>query len=161
MCRDTCLPAASSLHQPRRTPRLLAPGRIGSTSTTSCAMTTRLPVARALSQLCHASRLHVTRLQRLYVNLAVHREYSSPGCSDSTSTTPRVRVPRQVTRLVLPLVLDYFTYASLTGATTHRAARCVARRRLLLPHRASGYLGTSRDSSYGSSSTTPRRCASE
>jgi hypothetical protein len=75
--------------------------RSGSTSTTSCTTTTRL------------------RPQRLYINDVVCYEYLSLGHSGSTSTTsrgssstsssmPRVRVPRLVTRLVA----DYFTYAA-------------------------------------------------
>jgi hypothetical protein len=76
------------------------------------------------------------------------------------------------------LVVDYFAYAACLGASAHRAARHVARRRLLryaarpgaserraarLAARrrllrlrcASGWLGTSRGSLRGSSSTTP------
>jgi hypothetical protein len=80
------------------------------------------------------------------------REYSPPGCSGSTSTTPRVWVPRHVTRLVV----DFFAYGARPGASARRAARrrllrlTQARRLLLCPCRASGCLGTSR----GSSSTT-------
>jgi hypothetical protein len=100
----------------------------GSTSTSPCAVTTRLQP--------HA----------LYVNLAVRRDYLSPGrtCSTSTSSCtasttpppPRVRVPRHVarlvTRLVAPLVVDnsasrrlvvdYFAYAARLGASARRAA---------------------------------------
>jgi hypothetical protein len=58
-----------------------------------------------------------TRLRphALYINLVVHREYSSPlsWLQRSTSTTPRVRVPRHVaqliTRLVARLIVDYST----------------------------------------------------
>jgi hypothetical protein len=95
------------------------------------------------------------------LNFVVRRDYSSPaaralrqprraprllasGRSDFTSTTPRVRVPRQVTQLVAPLVVDYsglvvnyFTSAARPGASARRAAR-----------RAD------------SSSTTPRRAVS-
>jgi hypothetical protein len=66
-----------------------------STSTSPCAATTRL------------------RPHALYVNLVVHREYSSSlsRLQRSTSTPSRVRVPRHVarlvTRLVAPLVIDY------------------------------------------------------
>jgi hypothetical protein len=105
-----------------------------------------------LHQLCRAPRLLITRPHELYLNLAVRREYSSPGCSGSTSTTPRVRVPRHVarlvTRLVVPLVVDssasrrlvvdhstsrrlvvdYFNYAARPGASARRAARHAARR---------------------------------
>jgi hypothetical protein len=48
------------------------------------------------------------------------------------------------------LVVDYFAHAACPGTSAHRAARCVARRRLLRLRRTSGCLGTSR----GSSSTT-------
>jgi hypothetical protein len=102
----TSHPVAKALRQPRRAPRLLvirphgfylntavrrdysSPGRTGSTSALPCAASTRLPATTALHQLRRASRLLVTRTHRLYVNLAVRREYSSPGRSDSTSTTP-------------------------------------------------------------------------
>jgi hypothetical protein len=118
---DYSSPAAHALRRPRRAPRLLVSGCTRSTSTSPCAATTRL------------------RLHALYVNLVVHREYSSPlsRLQRSTSTTPRVRGPRHV---------------------AHRAARrrlLRARRRLLHLHRASGCLGTSRGSSRRSSSTIP------
>jgi hypothetical protein len=72
-------------------------------------------------------------------------------CSLSTfSPTPRVRVPRHVTRLVV----DFFTYAARPGASACRTVRRVARRQLLRLHCASGCLGTSRGSSRRSSSTT-------
>jgi hypothetical protein len=91
------------------------------------------------------------------------------GSSSTTLPPPRIRVPRHVprlvTRLVAPLVVDYsascrlvvdyFTSAAHPGASARRAARhadcCVARRRVLFLHRASGCLGTSRGSSRGSS----------
>jgi hypothetical protein len=38
------------------------------------------------------------------------------GSSSTTSTPPRVRVPRLVARLVAPLVVDYFAYATRPGA---------------------------------------------
>jgi hypothetical protein len=44
---------------------------------------------------------------------------------------PRVRVPRHVARLVTGLVVDYFAYAEHPAASTCRAARRTARRRLL------------------------------
>jgi hypothetical protein len=81
----------------------------------------------------------------------------------------RVPVPRHVARLVMPLVVN-FAYATRPGASAHRAARNAARRRLLRLtqarhrlfglHRTSGCLGTSRDSSCGSSSTTSPRAGS-
>jgi hypothetical protein len=190
-----------------------SPGRMGSTSTTSCAATTRLPVA--LPQPCHApscrstyrrsvalahghyiSRPHYSSsgLHRLYCAYAVHpgalfrRSTSrrsvalaltvrpvttSSGRYGYTSTTPRVRVPRHVTRLVtrlvVPPIVDYFDNVARPGASARRVARhaarraarrqllrlAQARRRLHRLRRASGCLGTSRDTSRGSSSTTP------
>jgi hypothetical protein len=101
------------------------------------------PAACALRQPCRAPRLLVTRPHMLYINLVMHREYSSPlsRLQRSTSTTsppPRVRVPRHVTRLVAPLVVDYsglvvdyFAYTARLGASARRAARHGVRRRLL------------------------------
>jgi hypothetical protein len=161
--RDYSSPAARALRRPHRAPRLPVSGRTRSTSTSSCAATTRL------------------RLHALYVNLVVHREYSSPlsWLQRSTSTTPHVRVPQHiaqlVTRLVAPLivdysglVVDYFTSAARPGASARRAARHAARRaahrRLLHLRHASGCLGmsrgSSRSSSRPSSSTTPPRAGS-
>jgi hypothetical protein len=74
---------------------------------------------------------------------------SSRGSSSTTSTTPRVRLPRHVVRLVAPLVADYFAYAMRPGASARRMTRHAARRRLLLLCRASWCLGTSRGSSRG------------
>jgi hypothetical protein len=57
---------------------------------------------------------------------------TSRGSLSTTSTTPRVRVPRHiarlVTRLIAPLVIDYFAYAACPGASVPRAARCLAHR---------------------------------
>jgi hypothetical protein len=101
------------------------------------------------------------------------------GSSSSNSSSPRVRVPRHVARLVMQLVaplvvdysasrrlvVDYFVFAARPGASARCAARHAARRaahrrllrlaqairRLLRLRRASGCLGTSRGSSCGSS----------
>jgi hypothetical protein len=133
---DYSSPAARALRRPHRTPRLLVSGRTRSTSTSPCAATTRL-------------RPHAP-----YVNLAMHRDYSSPlsRLQRSTSTTLRVRVPRLVVRLVTRLVallivdysgliVDYFTSAA--------RPRCLDTSR-----------GSSRGSSRRSSSTTPHRAGS-
>jgi hypothetical protein len=78
--------------------------------------------------------------------------------SSITSTMPRVRVPqhvaRLITRLVAPLVVDYFAYAARLGASARRVAHLAACRRLLRLRCASGCLDTSRSSSRGSSLTT-------
>jgi hypothetical protein len=65
-------------------------------------------------------------------------------------------VARLVTWLVAPLVVDYFAYAARPGASARRAARHLARRRLLHLRRVSVCFGTSRGLSLDSSSTTPR-----
>jgi hypothetical protein len=102
----TCHPAAQALRQPRRAPRVLfsrpqrlyinfvvhpdysSPGHSGSKSTSSCIPTTRHPAAQALRQPRRAPRVLVSRPQRLYINFAVHADYSSPSRTGSTSTSP-------------------------------------------------------------------------
>jgi hypothetical protein len=107
---------------------------------------------RRLLRLAQARR-RLLRLRRAFGCLGTLR-----GSSSTTSTTPCIRVPRHVTRLitrlVAPLVIDYFAYATRPGASARRVAHLAARHRLLRLHRASGCLGTSRGSSCGSSSTT-------
>jgi hypothetical protein len=81
----------------------------------------------------------------------------SARSSSTTSPPPRVRVPRHVTRLVV----DYFNYVALPGASACRAARHaahrIARRQLLYLRLASGCFGMSRGlSRYSSSTTSPR-----
>jgi hypothetical protein len=58
------------------------------------------------------------------------------------------------------LVVDYFAYAARPGASTRRAARHPARRRLLHLRHASGCFGTSCGLSRDSSSTTSPRAGS-
>jgi hypothetical protein len=99
------------------------------------------------------ARCRLLRLRRTSECLGTLRG-SSRGSLLTTSTTPRVRVPRHVTRLVASLVIDYIAYAARPGASAHCAARHAARRRLLRLCHASGCLGTSHGSSCGSSSTT-------
>jgi hypothetical protein len=106
----------------------------------------------------HAARCRLLRLRRASRCLSSLCDSSlttSPraGSSSTTSPTPRVRVPRHVARLVTRLVVDYFGYATRPGASARRAARHVARRRLLHLRRASDCFGTSRESS---STTSPR-----
>jgi hypothetical protein len=134
-----------------------SPGRTGSTSTTPCAATTRLPVAQALPQPCHAPSRRSTSRRSVALALIMRPVTTSRGattrrsdCVDSTAPMPRVWVPRHVARLVV----DYFAYATRPGASARRAARHAARRRLLRLCRASGCLGSSRGPSRHSSSTT-------
>jgi hypothetical protein len=96
-----------------------------------------------------AAHRRLLRLRRASGCLGTSRG-SSCGSSSTNSPTPRVRVPRHVTWLITPFVVDYCTYAACSGASAHRAAR----RRLLRLRRASGCLDTSCGSSRGLSSTT-------
>jgi hypothetical protein len=149
---STRLPVARALRRPRRAPRLLVSGRTCSTSTLPCAATTHHPATHALRQPHHAPRV-LLRLRRASGCLGTSRGSSLGSSRRSSSTTsppPHVRVPRHVARLVV----DYFIYAVRPVASAHRAAHRATRRRLLCLRRASGCLGTSRDSSPGSSSTT-------
>jgi hypothetical protein len=130
----------------------IASGSSSATSIVSCAATTRHSAARALHQPCSAPRLLVTRLHTLYVNLAVRRDYSSPGRTRSTSTSScttstRLHSPGCSDLLRLRcasgclstsrgsscgssrrLVVDYFASAARPGASACRVARCAARR---------------------------------
>jgi hypothetical protein len=154
--------------------------RTATTSTASCAATTRLPAVSTLHQLHRASRLVVSRPQRLYINYTVHPNAPSwcstslrsvalalavrpvtpsPSRTGSGSTAPHVQVPQLPVRLVIDyfasrrLVVDYFTYAARLSASARRAAR----RRLLRLRHASGCLSSSRGSS---PTTSPTPCVS-
>jgi hypothetical protein len=137
-----------------------------SSTTASYSTATRHPAARALHQPRRAPRLPVTRLHRLYLTNAVHRNYSSPAAR-------ALRRPRRAQRLLVSGRTCY-TSTSPCAATTrlqlHALYVNLAVRRgysspgrtgcsdLLCLRRASGCLGTSRgssrDSSRRSSSTT-------
>jgi hypothetical protein len=105
-----------------------------------------------------ASPRRLLHLHRASGCLSTSRGSSRGSSRHSSSTslpTPRVWVPRHVarlvTRLVAPLLVDFFAYATRSGASARRAAPRAARRRLLQLRRASGCLSRSRRSS----STTP------
>jgi hypothetical protein len=115
----------------------------------------------------HASHRRLLRLRRASSCFGTSRGLSrdsssttSPraGSPSTTSPTPRVWVPRHIARLVTRLIVDSFDYAARPGASARRAAHHTTlrttRHRLLRLHRASGCLGTSRDSLRGLSSTT-------
>jgi hypothetical protein len=160
------------LLRPRRASRCLDTSR-GSSSTTSPTPRVRVPrhVARLVVDyfarlvvdfFAYSARLGVLRLAQARRRLLHLRRASgclgtSRGSSSTSSTTPRVRVPRHVarliTRLVASLVVDYFDYVARPGASARHAACRTVRRQLRL-RRASGCLGTSRGSSRRSSSTT-------
>jgi hypothetical protein len=123
----------------------------GSSSTTSTTLHVRVPqhVARLVTQLVaplivdyinYAARPGASsrRAARHAACRAAHRRLlhlrrasgcfsMSRGSSSTTSTTPRVRVPRHVARLVTwlisPLVVDYFAYVPRPGVSARRAAR--------------------------------------
>jgi hypothetical protein len=127
----------------------LLSGRTGSTSATPCAATTRLPAAAALPRLRRATGC-ISSPRRASGCLGTSR-----GSSSTTSPMSCVRVPRHVARLLV----DYFAYAARPDASARHTARRAACRQLLRLHRASRCLGTSQDTSRGSSSTTsPTPC---
>jgi hypothetical protein len=128
-----------------------------SSSTTSPMSRVRVPR--------HLARLVVWLVVDYFASRRLIRRASrclrtSHGSLSTTSPTPRVWVPRHLARLVVWLVIDYFAYVARLGASAPRAACCAARRRLLHLSRASGCLGTSRNSSCGSPSTTSLRAGS-
>jgi hypothetical protein len=106
-------------------------------------------VARCRLLRLEQARRRLLRLRRASGCLSTSRG-SLRGSSSTTSTTPRVRVPRHVARLVKwlvvnyfalsRLVVDYFAYAARPGASARRAAcraaRRAAHRRLLRLRRA-------------------------
>jgi hypothetical protein len=146
--------------------------RAGSSSTTSPTPRVRVPrhVARLVTQLVVDYFDYATRPGASARRAAHHRLLrlcrasgclgTSRGSSSTTSTTPRVQVPRHIARLVTwlvaPLVVDYFAYAARPGASTRRAARC----QLIHLRRASGCFATSRGLSRDSLSTTSLRAGS-
>jgi hypothetical protein len=117
-----------------------SPGRMGSTSTLPCVVTTHHPVARVLP--------HLRRTSECFGTLC--------GLLSTTSPTLCVWVPQHVARLVVDyfasfrLVIYYFAHTAHPSASARRAAR----HRLLRLRRVSGYLGTSRGLSSGLSSTS-------
>jgi hypothetical protein len=119
---------------PRLVAQLIAPlvvdyfayaARLGA----SARRTTHCAARRRLLRLAQARR----RLLRLRRASGCHGTScgSSRRSSSTTSPTPHERVPRHIARLVAPLAVDYFAYAARPGASARRAARHVARRRLL------------------------------
>jgi hypothetical protein len=124
------------------------------------------PVASARRAARRLARRRLLRLRRASRCLSTSRSSSRgsssttaprAGSSSTTSPTPRVQVPRHVTRLVVDysasrrLFVDHFDYAARPVASARRAAR----RRLLCLRRASGCFDSSRGS-LSTTSTTPR-----
>jgi hypothetical protein len=131
--------------------------RAGSSSTTSPTPHVWVPrhVARLVTRLVvdyfafaappgasarRTARRRLLRLRRVFSCFGTSRG-SSRGSSSTTSPSPRVKVPRHVTRLII----DYFASAARPSAS----ARRVSHRRLLQLRRASGCFGMSRGSSIG------------
>jgi hypothetical protein len=133
-CASGCLGSSrgsSSTTSP--TPRVRVPRHVAW-------LVTRLVVdyfayaARPGASACRAARRRLLRLCRASGCLDTSRgssRDSSCRSSSTTSPTPRVRVPRHIAWLISPLVVDYFAFAARSGASAHRAARHVTRRRLL------------------------------
>jgi hypothetical protein len=105
--RDYSSPAARALRRPRCAPRLLVSGCTRSTSTLSCAATTRRPVAPAV---------------------AIYLDYAA-RLGASARRAARHAARRAARRRLL--VVDYFASAARLGASARRAARHTAHRRLL------------------------------
>jgi hypothetical protein len=79
---------------------------------------------RAVRQAARRRLLHLRRASGCFgSSRGLSRDSSS-----TTSPTPRVRVPRNVARLVKRLVVNYFTYAARPVASARRAACRVTHR---------------------------------
>jgi hypothetical protein len=85
------------------------------------------------------TRVQLHRLHRLYINLAVRRDYSSPA-------TRALHQPRRAPRLLVSGRTRSTSTTSCTASTRHHSPGCSDLPQL---HRASGCLGTSRGSSCG------------
>jgi hypothetical protein len=134
-------------------------------------------VARLVTRLVAPLAVDYSASRRLIVDYFAYA--ARPGASARRAARRAARhrlfrVARLVTRLVVPLVMDYpasrrlvvdysalhrlvvdyYAFAVRPVASARHADRRVAHRRLLRLRRASGCLGTSRGSSLGSSSTT-------
>jgi hypothetical protein len=147
----------------------LSLGNIGSTSTLRCAASTHLPAVGALHQLRRAPRLLISRSHGVYINYAVHSDYSSPGRTGSTSTTSCAATTRLPVARALPQPYHVSSYHSASrrsvalalavrpvtasrGATTRRPdctsstapMLCIRTRRLTLNFSSVGRTGSRR-----------------
>jgi hypothetical protein len=82
------------------------------------------PYATALRQLLRAPRVLVSRSHRLYFNNTVHRDYSSPGRTGSTSTMPCAATTRLPVARALPHALSH---RSTSRRSCVRSLRLAAR----------------------------------
>jgi hypothetical protein len=169
---STTPPRAGSSSTTSPTPRVRVPRHVARLVIDNFTNTVR-PVASARHAACRVTHRRLLRLVQARCRLLLLRRTSgclgtsrglSPGSLSTTSHTPHVRVPWHVawliTRLVAPLVVDYFDYVARPGASARRTDCHPARRRLLQLRRASGCLGTSRGLSRDSSLTTSPRAGS-
>jgi hypothetical protein len=157
-------------------PRLVAPLVVDYSTSHRLVVGYFASAARPVSSARRVARRRLLGLCRVFGCLGSSRRSSSTtppraGSSSTTSPPPRVRVPRHiarlVTRLAVPLVVDYstsprfvvdyFASAARPGASARRSAchqllhLAQAHRRLLRLHCTSGCLGSSLGSSRGSS----------
>jgi hypothetical protein len=123
-------PDASACHAARR--RLLRPRHAS-----GCLGTSRGTSRGSSSTTAPTPRVRVPRhLARLVARLVVDY-FASCHSSSTTSPTSRVRMTPHVAQLIVDyfalrrLIVDYCAYATRPGASTPRATRQVARRRLL------------------------------
>jgi hypothetical protein len=163
------MPRTRRLHQQAPRSLFAVHGKVYTSTSTSP------PAAAALPHLCRAPRLLVTRPHGLYLDLAVHCDYSSSGCTGSTAPMAWIRTRRLAAQLLIGStsatpcaattpVASAIHHLLCTATTRHPVALatstspCAASTCLpaaaALPQlrRASGCLGSSR----GSSSTTSR-----
>jgi hypothetical protein len=113
--------------------------------------------ARPGASACRAAR-HATRRATRRRLLCLRRTSgclsTSRGLSHGSSSTTSTMTLVWLLRHVAPLIIDYFDYAARPGASARRAAPRAGSSRLLRLRCTSRCLGTSRDLSHGSSSTT-------
>jgi hypothetical protein len=140
---STTSPRAGSLSTTSPTPRVREPRHVarlivdyfatGARPGASARRAARRAARRRLLLLCRASGCFSTSRGMSRGSSRCSSSTTSPrvGSSSTTSPTLRARVPRHITRLVLPLVVDYFAYIAPPGASARRAARHMAHRQLL------------------------------
>jgi hypothetical protein len=133
-CSSSTTSPTLCVRVPRRAARLVTRLIIDYFDYAACSGASARRAARYAA--CRTARRRLLHLRRASGCLGTSRG-SSRGSSSTTSTMP----PWHVTRLVLPLVVDYFVYAVCPGALARRASRC----QLLCLLRMSGCLGTSCD----------------
>jgi hypothetical protein len=112
----------------------VASGCSSATSIVPCAVTTRHPAARALPQPCCVPRLLVTQPHGLYLNRAVHRDYSSSGCTGSTAPMACIRTRHLAAQFLFDRShwLSSCTRSLRLAAQLHRRLTCCSVAQALL-----------------------------